>query len=597
MSLTQFREIWLVDFEFHQPDGERPEPLCMVAIEWRSGRCIRLWRTSLVRRSQSPFPVGPDTLLVAYLASAELSCFLALGWPVPMRILDLYVEFRCLTCGLEVPCGNTLLGALAYYGLDAIEAADKEAMRALAQHGGPYTNEEINDLLDYCATDVEALRRLLPSMLPKIDVPCALLRGRYMTAVARMERTGVPIDTSTLTKLKDNWRCIQDRLIAEIDRDFGVYEGRTFKTERFGRWLAQNGIPWPRLESGTLDLSDSTFRDQAKAYPAIGPLRELRHSLSQLRLNELRVGADGRNRCMLSPFVSKTGRNQPSNSRFIFGPSAWLRGLIKPSPSTALAYIDFEQQEFAIAAALSRDAAMMDAYASGDPYLTFAKQAKAVSADATKKTHRVERELFKTCALAVQYGMGAQSLAQRIGQPEAYARELLRLHRETYPDYWRWSDAAVNHAMLYGWLSTVFGWTVHVGPVVNPRSLANFPMQANGAEMLRLACCLATENGISVCAPVHDALLVEGPIDEIDTIVFRAQDYMREASEIILAGFEVRTDAKVVRHPDRYLDSRGERMWETVMQVVTERLAVERCPQNDPTLPDSEDQMGHSWDS
>ena len=36
-------------------------------------------------------------------------------------------------------------------------------------------------------------------------------------------------------------------------------------------------------------------------------------------------------------------------------------------------------------------------------------------------------------------------------------------------------------------------------------------MQANGAEMLRLACCFATERGVRVCAPVHDAILIEAP--------------------------------------------------------------------------------------
>ena len=70
----------------------------------------------------------------------------------------------------------------------------------------------------------------------------------------------------------------------------------------------------------------------------------------------------------------------------------------------------------------------------------------------------------------------------------AAARELLRMHRETYPKFWRWSDAAVDYAMLYGKLYTTYGWTIHSGPMTNPRRLRNFPMQANGAEMLRFAC-------------------------------------------------------------------------------------------------------------
>jgi hypothetical protein len=94
--------------------------------------------------------------------------------------------------------------------------------------------------------------------------------------------------------------------------------------------------------------------------------------------------------------------------------------------------------------------------------------------------------------------MGAEALAQRIGQPTIRARELLRLHRQTYRAFWVWSDRVVDHAMLTGRLHTVFGWHVHVPPNANARSLSNFPMQANGAEMLRLACCFGTEQGIEI---------------------------------------------------------------------------------------------------
>jgi len=90
---------------------------------------------------------------------------------------------------------------------------------------------------------------------------------------------------------------------------------------------------------------------------------------------------------------------------------------MQPEPGTALAYIDWEQQEFGIGAALSEDPMMLEAYGSGDPYLEFAKQAGAVPPKATKYTHGEERERYKACALAVQYGMGEQSLAYRIGRP------------------------------------------------------------------------------------------------------------------------------------------------------------------------------------
>ncbi len=586
-TMGHYQEIWLVDFEFRSLNGERPEPICMVAREYRSGRTLRVWADELANRAAPPFPTGDDVLFVAYYASAECGCFLSLGWPMPRRILDLFCEFRHLTNGQDTVSGNGLLGAMAHFGLGGIAVAEKVEMRELALRGGPYTEAEQSALLDYCETDVVALTKLLPAMLPKIDLARALLRGRYMAAVARMEWNGTPIDVTTLESLRSRWDAIKGELVERVDTA-GIFVAPalgaqpaaskkltrpiprlSFSSQRFAEWLAREGIPWPRLDSGKLVLDDDTFREMARAWPAIAPLRELRHTLGEMRLfSDLAVGSDGRIRCLLSPFRSITGRNQPSNAQFMFGPSAWLRSLIQPEPGMAIAYVDWSQQEFGIAAALSADQAMMDAYSSGDPYLAFAKQARAVPPDATKVSHPAERERFKACVLAVQYGMGAKSLAQRIDQPEPYARELLRLHRQTYPGYWKWSEAAVNHAMLGGWLRTVFGWQIHVGARVNPRSLANFPMQANGAEMLRLACCLLVEQGIRVCCPIHDAVLVEGPVDEIDAIVNAAERAMVEASRIVLDGFGLRSDTKIVRYPERYCDPRGEKMWETVMSIL-----------------------------
>src|SRR5262249_7505714 len=146
--------------------------------------------------------------------------------------------------------------------------------------------------------------------------------------------------------------------------------------------------------------------------------------------------------------------------------------------------------------------------ASGDPYLAFAKQARAVPPDGTTEEYREIRDQFKAAVLAVQYSMGPESLAARLGRPVSEARGVLRLPHETYRKFWKWSDAVVDYALLRGRLFTVFGWTVQIGEKVNPRMLRNFPMQANGAEMLRLACCLATEQGVRVVAPVHDALMI-----------------------------------------------------------------------------------------
>jgi DNA polymerase I len=569
IASLQYRHVIVADFEFEAGGnpGNRPRPVCMVAKDLRSGQEWRLWRGEF--DSRPPFPTGPDSLFIAYYASAELGCFKALGWQMPTNVLDLFVEFRNSINGISPPAGFSLLGALAYHGLDGIGSTEKDTMRDLVLRGGPWTAQERADIFDYCAGDVDALERLLEAMLPRIDLPRALLRGRYMKAAAEMEWNGVPIDTDTLAVLQDRWTGIQDQLIAEIDSDYGVFDGRTFKAERFDRYLAEHGIPWPRLESGRLDLGDGTFRQMAKAHPLISPLRELRSALSDLRLNDLQVGDDGRNRALLSVFRARTGRNQPSNAKFIFGPAVWIRSLIKPPAGHGIAYIDWSQQEFGIAAALSGDQNMQAAYLSGDPYLEFAKQAGAVPQDATKQSHEAIRELYKQCALATLYGMEFESMAARIGRPTIVARNLLRAHHETYRKFWRWSDAVVDYAMTRGELHTVFGWRIHIGAESNPRSLRNFPMQANGGEMLRLACCLATERGIEICAPVHDAVMICAPIDRLEHDIAGMRAAMAEASRTVLGGaLELRTDVSRVLYPHRYRNVRGTVMWDRVMKLV-----------------------------
>ncbi|MGB3291101.1 MAG: DNA polymerase [Burkholderiaceae bacterium] len=577
MSFEKYKSIWVADFEFKAAPGERPEVVCMVAHEVKSGRTIKLWGDALTS-PQCPFDIGNDALFVAYYASAEMGCHLALDWPLPINVLDLYAEFRVETNGKYLASGNGLLGALAYYGEQGIDALEKTAMRDLILRGGDYNTDEQQSILDYCESDVVATAKLLRMMTKVLGGhrrhAFALNRGDYTKAVARMESNGIPVDVEMLERLRVNWSGMQDKLIARVDENYGVYEGRTFKQARFLDYLQRHDIPWPMLASGRPALDDDTFADQCKTWSQLTPLKELRQALSRLRLADLPVGQDGRNRTMLSMFRSITGRNQPSNSKFIFGLSAWLRSLIKPQPGYGLVYVDWSQQEFGIAAALSGDERMRDAYLSGDPYLAFAKQAGAAPLDATKASHGAIREQYKACVLAVQYGMQEESLGRRIQQPAVYARELLKIHRRTYPAFWRWSDETLDYALTTQHLWTVFGWTLHVGSKPNTRSLRNFPMQANGAEMLRLACCLAVESEIRVLAPIHDAVLIEAPLEELEEATAAMQTCMRQASSVVLNGFELRSDATTIAFPHRYVDERGSRMWELVNELLPEAEAV-----------------------
>src|SRR5438094_2019962 len=157
-----------------------------------------------------------------------------------------------------------------------------DAMRDLVFTGEPWDATARKAILEYCESDVVALAKLLPAMDTSIDLPRALLRGRYMKAAARIESVGVPIDLPVLIHLRQRWQDIQGDLIAVVDADYGVYEGQSFREHRFAEYLAHRDIAWPVLPSGRLQLDDDTFKDMAKVHPELSSLRELRVTLSQM---------------------------------------------------------------------------------------------------------------------------------------------------------------------------------------------------------------------------------------------------------------------------------------------------------------------------
>jgi DNA polymerase I len=561
-----YREIWVVDFEFYAPPGERPYVACLVAHELRSGRTLKLWRDQL--GSRPPFPIDDQTLFVAFYSSAEWGCFRVLGWPMPKRIIDPFVEYRNQTNILRpkgsAPIETNLLAAARAYGMDVMDVVEKEAARAIVMRGPPWTEAEKAYVLEYCTKDVLGLAELFRRMLPKLDLGRALYRGRYMTAAAAMEHNGIPVDVVTYRRICESWEAMKERLINRVDQDFGVFDGLTLKQDRLARYLERHRMPWPRTATGRLDLSEDTFSDMKKLYPAIAPLAELMYSLSKLRLNALTIGSDGRNRTLLSAFRARTSRNQPSNAKSIFGPATWIRSLIAPEREHGLCYLDYKAQEFGIAAAYSDDEAKLDCYRdrSGDPYRRFAEIARA-------RDPQGMREAYKVTALAVMYGQACFSLARRMDVAPIVAQELLDAHARAFPVFWKWIERVIDQVIRTREIHTAFGWSMHLAPDANIRAVMNFPMQGNGAEMLRLAACLAVERGIEVCMPVHDALLVHAPLDRLDHDIAVTKAAMTEASRIVLADqLELRVDTKIVRYPDRYMDKRGANMWATVMELL-----------------------------
>jgi DNA polymerase-1 len=551
-------------------------PLCLVALEMRSGRIIRKWQDEF-----GPFPpyrLDAGALIVGYMISAEFGCHIALGWGQPARSIDPYVEFRHHTNDGRIKSGDRekgfyqLGGALRYFGDDGIDLKHKDDMRERIIQGPPFTTDERELILAYCEDDVRALARLVKHITPTIrSLPHATARCNFMWATARQERRGIPLDLPLLERTRTHWGSLQSSLVTAVDH-FGIYEtvdGKPhWREQRFAGFVKRNQMSWPAYADGTLDQTNQTFREMEGRYPQIGPLRELRYSLSKLRLNDLQVGSDGRNRTLLGPYGSKTARNQPSSSRYAFGPAKWIRFFITPPPGRVLIHRDYAQQEPQIAAVLSGDEALLAACQTNDVYLGIARQLGFVRESMTPAELEAVRNLFKTVVLGIQYGMQKWSLAVRTGISVFEAGEILNRLRARFRVFERFADSVLDHAGLELEIGTPFGWRMRCPPGTNPRTIRNFPIQSTGAEILHVACILAEQRGIEIIAPVHDALMAEADADRAEEVSAELDRVMRDAAVVVLRGYELHTDAQIVHPGEHYFDKRGAEMWNTVTKLL-----------------------------
>jgi DNA polymerase I-like protein with 3'-5' exonuclease and polymerase domains len=230
----------------------------------------------------------------------------------------------------------------------------------------------------------------------------------------------------------------------------------------------------------------------------------------------------------------------------------------------ALAYLDYGQQEFAIQAQRSLDPMMIAAYKSGDPYTYYPQQAGY-----TAERSLEMRDQFKRATLGLGYGMGVSTLCYYIGVDFGRAEELAEVHRNVFKVYWAWQEDVVaeHFAQEIKMIIPYDGWQFHTQGV-KKGTCFNFFMQGGGSSMLRAAIRAVHQAGITIHAPVHDALLIGAPAKDIQDVVATASRIMSDAGEKILEGvLRPRVDSKIIWN-DRYRDKRGKAMFATIVNIL-----------------------------
>ena len=585
-----FREVVVCDFEYEVTPGDLPNVLCMVAYildeNLRHARTIRLWRGDF--GTAPPFDTGPDTLFVAYSAWAEMTCFDVLGWKHPVHVFDLHTAYLAAS-NVLLPHNpdekkhkprKRLADACRAYGIEGWEQIDKETI-AKDIGDGHWSHYGREQVFTYCEEDVRMSVRLLRAQLQgrpvllRADVARVLHWSNYSAkTVALIQARGMPVDMPLWNQIQENKRAVIGELLRQFDPSYGSHDpiytpDGEWSYARFERWLIETGVTaWPRLDSGRLDTDSDAFRLMYHVR-GIERLHALRDSLGTIVRAKLPIGHDGRNRPSLFPFGTATGRN--AHAKSLYNAHAGMRSLMIFPAGTIGVYLDWRTQEVGIAAALSGDQALMNAYRSGDVYHDLARICGFTNDPDPKHwkdNNSARRQRLKSLQLAINYGMSVSSLARGLDRHPLIASTVVEKHRQTYPRFWQWRAASTEAAMLDRRIESVFGWPLHISTSPNKRTLYNFPMQANGAEMLRLAAWRLCEADIVPSMLVHDGILLEVKNKEH---IAHAIEIMRSAGRDVCNGFEIGVDVdQMLEHGARYRDKRpiAQAMWATIMNAL-----------------------------
>ena len=540
-------------------------------------------------RSSSPIPLGR-------------SSHVSWSWAgrFPKHIFDLHTAYLA-TSNILLPHNpdevrkrprKRLPDACRAYGIGGWEKIDKDTIAEDIGNGNwrRYGQENV---FEYCEEDVRMSVQLLraqlrrhqcgPTVLPAADVPRVLHWSNYSAkAVAQIQSRGMPIDGGLWNSVQENRAAVVRELLRQFDPSHGddepIYspEGE-WSYARFERWLVRSGVTaWPRLDSGRLDIDGDAFRMMGHI-PGIEGLHALRDTLGVIVRAKLPIGRDGRNRPSLFPFCTATGRN--AHARSLFNAHASVRSFMVFPPGKIGVYLDWRTQEVGVAAGLSEDPALIEAYLGGDVYHALAHVC-GLTTDTDSNHWKREcpemRQRMKQLQLAILYGIGMPSLARGLNRHPLIASDFIERHRRKYARFWQWRNDQVTRAMLDRRIETAFGWPLHISTSPNKRTLFNFPMQGNGAEMLRLAACRLCDAGIVPCMLIHDGILLEVDNDEQ---VMHAIEIMRQAGRDVCGGLEIGVDIdQRLERGARYRDKRpiAKLMWDTIIGTLETVRAIPR---------------------
>lgn len=359
-----------------------------------------------------------------------------------------------------------------------------------------------------------------------------------------MEKRGVNVDTDELARQSK----VLETDIAKLEKKIYKLTGEEFNIaspKQLGVVLFEKiGIPAGKKTKTGYSTGADVLEKNAKKYPVCQAIIDFRE-LSKLKstyvdaLPELVNKDDGRLHTYFHQALTATGRLSSTNPNLQNIPIRTERGrmvrkaFVAPEGKVMLS-IDYSQIELRVLAEISGDPGLQKAFQAGhDVHAATASEVFGVKIqDVTPE----QRRMAKAVNFGLAYGQGVYGLADTLDIERSEAKEIIENYFLKFKKVKDYMLDTVQVAKEQGYVETLFGRRRYLPELESSSSMMqkfgeraaiNAPMQGTASDLVKLAMIEVFESvDLPMLLQVHDELLFECPVDEVD-------DQVEEISEIM----------------------------------------------------------------
>lgn len=373
----------------------------------------------------------------------------------------------------------------------------------------------------------ELTERKQDELLKKIEMP-------LVPVLTRMENLGVKLDVPFLKKMEKELATditrLQKVIYKHAGHEFNISSPQQLKVVLFDELqISPVGIGRTKTGLSTAAAELEKLRGEHEIIDLISHYREVTKLQSTYvkALPEMVDPADKRIHTSFNQTIAATGRLSSTDPNLQNIPirtelGRRIRRAFIAEKGNVILSADYSQIELRVAAHLSGDKVMIEAFQSGEDFhtTTAALIFNKPKAEITKDLRRSA----KTINFGVLYGMGSTALAQQTGMNRMEAKEFIQRYHSVYKKLKEYLDSIKDSARELGYVETLWGRRRYVPDILSgvpmvraeaERAAVNHPLQGTSADMMKLAMLevdAAIQSGkipAQMLIQVHDELVFE----------------------------------------------------------------------------------------